>query len=102
MSPSLRATRPERRSSARTSLSTARVGFARGQCQAGQDLAPSRRRFELQCFSSSVVGFGGSAMLEKFAGFTIIAGVVLAFVGSAPIHADNVVVSQAWSRASPK
>jgi copper(I)-binding protein len=41
-------------------------------------------------------------MLEKFAGFTIIAGVVLAFVGSVPTPAENVVVSQAWSRASPK
>jgi copper(I)-binding protein len=43
-------------------------------------------------------------MLEKFGSITVIVAVALAFIGSTPTFADHadIVVSQAWSRASPK
>jgi copper(I)-binding protein len=43
-------------------------------------------------------------MLEKFDSITVIVAVALAFIGSTPTFADHadIVVSQAWSRASPK
>lgn len=43
-------------------------------------------------------------MLEKFGSITVIVAAALAFIGSAPTLADHadIVVSQAWSRATPK
>ncbi|MGX4801874.1 copper chaperone PCu(A)C [Bradyrhizobium guangdongense] len=43
-------------------------------------------------------------MFEKFGSFALVLAAVLAFVGSAPGLADHadIVVSQAWSRATPK
>ncbi|MDN5000496.1 copper chaperone PCu(A)C [Bradyrhizobium sp. GCM10027634] len=43
-------------------------------------------------------------MLEKFGSIAVILAAALAFVGSSPTLADHtdVVVSQAWSRATPK
>lgn len=43
-------------------------------------------------------------MFEKFGSFAIVLAAVLAFVGAAPAVADpaDIVVTQAWSRATPK
>lgn len=43
-------------------------------------------------------------MFEKFGSIAVVLAATLAFVGSAPTLADHadIVVSQAWSRATPK